>query len=51
MHTQTQLLISATASGGKNTELSYLSKSQVTLIENDSGKSESPPVKFYLSKI
>jgi hypothetical protein len=34
---------------GKSTRLSYLSKSKDTLfIENDS--SESPPVKYYLSK-
>jgi hypothetical protein len=30
--------------------LSYLSKSKDTLIENDSSKSECPPVKYYLSK-
>ena len=29
-------------SGGKSTELSYLSKSKDTLIENYSSKSESP---------
>ena len=37
-------------SGGKSTQLSYLSKSKDTLIENDSSKSESHPVKYYLSK-
>ena len=37
-------------SGGKSTQLSYLSKSKDTLIENDSNKSESHPVKYYLSK-
>jgi hypothetical protein len=34
--------------GVKSTQLSYLSKSKDTLIENDS--SESHPVKYYLSK-
>ena len=38
------------ASGGKSTQLPYLSKSKDTLIENDSSKSESHPVKYYLSK-
>jgi hypothetical protein len=37
-------------SGGKSTEKSYLSKSEDTLTENDSSKSESYPVKYYLSK-
>jgi hypothetical protein len=37
-------------SGGKNTQLSYLSKSKDTLIQNDSSKSESHPVKYCLSK-
>ena len=37
-------------SGGKNTQLSYLSKSKDIFIENDSSKSESHPVKYYLSK-
>jgi hypothetical protein len=36
--------------GGKSTQLSYLSKSKYTLVENDSSKSESHPVKYYLSK-
>ena len=35
-------------SGEESTQLSYLSKSEDTLIEKDS--SESHPVKFYLSK-
>ena len=38
------------SSGGKSTQLSYLSKSKYTLIENDSSKSESRPVNYYLSK-
>ena len=38
------------SSGGKSTQLSYLSKSKDTLKENDSTKSESHPVKCYLSK-
>ena len=33
-------------SGGKSTQLSCLSKSKDTLIENDSSKSESHPVKY-----
>ena len=37
-------------SDGKSTQLSYLSKSKDTLIENDSSKSESHTVKYYLSK-
>ena len=36
--------------GGKSTQLSHLSKSKDTLTENDSSKSESHPVKYYLSK-
>jgi hypothetical protein len=39
-----------TASGGKRTQLSYLSKSKDALIENYSSKSESHPVKYYLSE-
>ena len=35
------------SSGGKSTQLSYLSKSKDALIENDSGKSH--PVKYHLS--
>ena len=38
------------SSGGKSAQLSYLSKSKDTLTENDSSKSESHPVKYYLSK-
>ena len=39
------------SSGGKSTQLSYLSKSKDTLlIENYSSKSGSHPVKYYLSK-
>ena len=38
------------SSGGKSTQLSYLSKSKDTFIENYSRKSESHPVKYYLSK-
>ena len=34
----------------KSTQLSYLSKSKDTLIENHSSKSESHPVNYYLSK-
>jgi hypothetical protein len=34
----------------KSTQLSYLSKSKDTIIENDSSKGESRLVKFYLSK-
>ena len=30
--------------------MSYLSKSKVTLVENDSNKSESQPIKYDLSK-
>uniref|UniRef100_A0A674A4I0 Uncharacterized protein n=1 Tax=Salmo trutta TaxID=8032 RepID=A0A674A4I0_SALTR len=37
-------------SGGKSTQLSYLGKIKDTLIENDSSKSESHPVKSYLTK-
>ena len=37
-------------SGGKSTQLSYWSKSKDILIENDSSKSESQPVKCYVSK-
>ena len=37
-------------SGGKSTQLSYPSQSKDTLIENDSSKSESHPVKYYLRK-
>ena len=37
-------------SGGKSSQLSYLSKGKDNLIENDSSKSESHPVKHYLSK-
>ena len=37
-------------SGGKSTQLSYLSKSLDTLIEPYSSKSESYRVKYYLSK-
>ena len=40
---------SATAWGGKGTQ-SYLGKSKDTIIEYDSSKSESHPVKYYLSK-
>jgi hypothetical protein len=39
------------SSGGRGTQLSYLTKSKDTfLIENDSSKSESQQVKYYLSK-
>ena len=38
------------SSGGKSIQLSYLSNNKETLIENDSRKSESHSVKFYLSK-
>ena len=41
---------SLTTSGGTSILLSYLSKSKDTLIENNSSKSESHPVKYYLSK-
>ena len=41
---------SALGSGGKCTQLSYLSKSKDTLVENYWSKSEIPPVKYYLSK-
>ena len=37
-------------SGGKSTQLSYLSKSIDTLIESYSSKSKSRPLKYYLSK-
>ena len=37
-------------SGGESTQLSYLRKSKDSLIENESSKSESQPVKYYLSK-
>ena len=37
-------------SGGKSTQLSCLSKSKDTLLENDSNKSESQPVKRCLIK-
>ena len=36
---------------GKSTQLSYLSKSKDTLIENDLSKSESHPVKYYMIKV
>ena len=36
------------SSGGKSTQLSYLSKNKDTLIENDSSKSESHPVKVLI---
>jgi hypothetical protein len=39
------------ASVVKSTQLLYLSKSKDILIENDSSKIESHPVKYYLSKI
>ena len=39
----------AHARGGKSTQLLYLSKSKDTVIENDSSKSESHPVKHNLS--
>ena len=37
-------------SGVKITQLSYFSKSKDTVIENDSSKSETHPVKSHLSK-
>ena len=43
-------LVQLVDSGRKSTQMSHLSKSKDTLIENDSSKSKSHPVKCYSSK-